>query len=134
MKSLKTVFVLPLALWLGVASLANADKASRPNILFVILDDASYPHMGAYGTEWVRTPGFDRIAGEGILFNNAYTPNAKCAPSRATVLTGRNSWQLGQIGVQTATRPAGLVKAGVRESWKRARTAKLRESNSISTA
>ena len=50
--------------------------------------------MGAYGTDWIKTPGFDRVAREGLLFNRAYTPNAKCAPSRACILTGRNSWQL----------------------------------------
>ena len=71
-----------------------AESAQRPNILFCIADDASYPHMGAYGTEWVKTPAFDRVAREGVLFTNAYTPNAKCAPSRASILTGRNSWQL----------------------------------------
>jgi len=68
--------------------------ARKPNILLCIADDASYPHMGAYGCSWVRTPGFDRVAGEGVLFSRAYTPNAKCAPSRACILTGRNSWQL----------------------------------------
>ena len=66
----------------------------RPNILFAIADDASFPHMGAYGTDWVKTPAFDRVAREGILFMNCYTPNAKCAPSRSCILTGRNSWQL----------------------------------------
>lgn len=65
-----------------------------PNILFAIADDASYPHMGAYGCDWVKSPAFDRVANQGILFTNAYTPNAKCAPSRACILTGRNSWQL----------------------------------------
>lgn len=73
---------------------ASTLAAERPNILFCIADDASYPHMGAYGTEWVTTPGFDRVAKEGLLFTHAYTPNAKCAPSRACILTGRNSWQL----------------------------------------
>lgn len=72
----------------------SAAPASRPNILVCIADDASYPHMGAYGTTWVKTPGFDRVAREGLLFTRAYTPNAKCAPSRACILTGRNSWQL----------------------------------------
>ncbi len=67
---------------------------NRPNILFCIADDASYPHMGAYGCKWTNTPGFDRVASEGVLFTHAYTPNAKCAPSRACILTGRNSWQL----------------------------------------
>lgn len=58
-------------------------------------DDVSYPHMSAYGTSWVRTPAFDRVAREGLLFHRAYTPNAKCAPSRSIILTGRYSWQLG---------------------------------------
>ena len=66
----------------------------RPNILFCIMDDASWAHMSAYGCEWVETPAFDRLASEGILFQNAYTPNAKCGPSRSSILTGRNSWQL----------------------------------------
>ncbi|MCB1121154.1 MAG: sulfatase, partial [Verrucomicrobiae bacterium] len=66
---------------------------SRPNILFCIADDAGM-HFGAYGCPWVDTPAFDRVAREGILFQNAFTPNAKCAPSRASILTGRNSWQL----------------------------------------
>ena len=69
-------------------------KPGRPNILFAIADDASYPHIGAYGCKWVKTPGFDRVAKAGLLLRRAYTCNAKCAPSRASILTGRNSWQL----------------------------------------
>ena len=67
---------------------------ARPNILFCISDDQSFPHAGAYGCKWVKTPAFDRVAREGILFTNAYTPNAKSAPSRSCIITGRNSWQL----------------------------------------
>ena len=66
----------------------------RPNILIAVADDISFPHMSAYGCSWIKTPGFDRVAKDGILFNNAYTPNAKSSPSRACMLTGRNSWQL----------------------------------------
>ncbi|MDF1574849.1 MAG: sulfatase [Bacteroidales bacterium] len=65
-----------------------------PNILFAIADDASWEHFGAYGCDWVKTPALDKIAREGILFSRAYTPNAKCAPSRSCILTGLNSWQL----------------------------------------
>ena len=72
----------------------SPDVPGRPNILFAIADDISYPHMGAYGCKWVKTPGFDRVAAAGLLLRNAYTCNAKCAPSRASILTGRNSWQL----------------------------------------
>jgi N-sulfoglucosamine sulfohydrolase len=71
-----------------------AAQPSQPNILFAIADDWSFGHAGAYGSTWVRTPAFDRVAREGLLFTHAYTPNAKCAPSRAILLTGRQSWQL----------------------------------------
>ncbi len=73
---------------------AGTGKAARPNILFAMADDWSFGHAGAYGCAWVETPAFDRVARDGILFTHAYTPNAKCAPSRACILTGRNSWQL----------------------------------------
>ncbi len=65
----------------------------KPNILFCLADDAGM-HFGAYGCNWVETPAFDRVAKDGILFHQAYTCNSKCAPSRASMLTGRNSWQL----------------------------------------
>lgn len=77
-----------------------------PNILFVIADDASWKHFGAYGCDWVKTPAFDRVAEEGILFTNAYTPNAKCAPSRSIILTGRNPWQLEEAANHSPYFPA----------------------------
>ncbi len=80
--------------------------AERPNILFAIADDWSFGHASSYGCSWVRTPNFDRLAREGILFQHAYTPNAKCAPSRATILTGRYSWQLEQAGNHMAIFPS----------------------------
>lgn len=86
--------------WFGTAGCTENPSGTsdrldeRPNILVAVADDASFPHMGAYGIDWIETPGFDRVAREGLLFTNAYTPNAKCAPSRSTLLTGRNSWQL----------------------------------------
>lgn len=90
------LLLLPIGL-LGCSggSTPEEEAATRaPNILFAIADDASYPHFSAYGCKWVNTPNFDRIAEEGLLFTRAYTPNAKCAPSRSCIITGRNSWQL----------------------------------------
>lgn len=84
----------------------TSDSPRRPNILFAIADDASFPHMSAYGSSWVNTPAFDRVAKEGILFMRAYTPNAKCAPSRACILTGRNSWQLEEAANHSPYFPA----------------------------
>jgi len=90
MKRSTFFFIAVQALFLA----SNSVKAAQPNILFAIADDLSFPHMGAYGTDWTKTPAFDRVAREGLLFNRCYTPNAKCAPSRSCLLTGRNSWQL----------------------------------------
>ena len=89
------------------AQIKKSETARQPNILFCIADDASWQHMSAYGiTDWVKTPGFDRIAEEGLLFTHAYTPNAKCAPSRASILTGRNPWQLEEAGNHNPYFPA----------------------------
>ncbi len=82
-----------------------ADQPRRPNILLAIADDWSFGHATAYDCEWVETPSFDRVAREGILFTQAYTPNAKCAPSRASILTGRYSWQLAEAGNHMAVFP-----------------------------
>lgn len=87
-------------------------KPKQPNIVFCIFDDASFQHFSKYGmglTKWVNTPGFDRVAKEGLLFTRAYTPNAKCAPSRASILTGRNSWQLEEAGNHNAIYPAKFI-------------------------
>jgi N-sulfoglucosamine sulfohydrolase len=94
-----------LSLLLVSASGATFSAESRPpNILFAIADDWGL-HAGVYGTTWVATPAFDRVAREGILFKNAYTPVAKCAPSRAIVLTGRYAWQLEEAGNHMAVFP-----------------------------
>lgn len=66
----------------------------QPNILFFITDDQSWPHTSISGEKLVHTPGFDRVASEGILFTNAFVPAPSCAPCRASILTGRYPWQL----------------------------------------
>jgi hypothetical protein len=96
-----------LALSLCLSPLAAVGAQQPPNILFAIADDWGL-HAGAYGTTWVKTPSFDRIAREGLLFANAYTPVAKCAPSRAIVLTGRHAWQNEEAGNHLAYFPAKL--------------------------
>jgi len=77
-----------------LALAASAFAAERPNVLFIIFDDWNgSTHAGAYGCSWVKTPNFDRVAREGVLFRNAFTSNPKCSPCRASILTGRNTWQ-----------------------------------------
>ena len=106
MKSASEFLTVSLGLLTAIQGLvARDDSSNRPNILFAIADDWG-AHAGAYGTPWVSTPGFDRVAKEGLLFTHAYTPVAKCAPSRAIVLTGRHAWQLEEAGNHMAVFPS----------------------------
>ncbi len=83
--ALKCIGATLLSLY-GADVLAAEASGKRPNILFCIADDASWMSMSAYGCTYVRTPSFDRLAREGILFRNCFTTNPKCSPSRATLL------------------------------------------------
>ena len=80
----------------------------RPNILFCISDDQSFPHASAYGCEFVSTPAFDLVAGNGILFNNGFVAAPSCGPSRASILTGKAFYQLGEASMNHKPWPAGL--------------------------
>src|SRR5262249_14586159 len=84
----------------------QAAGAKRPNILFVIADDWSHGNAGAYGCRWIKTPAFDRVAREGALFSNCFTNNPKCSPCRASILTGRNTWQLDEAMCHNGIFPA----------------------------
>ncbi len=76
-------FLAPLA--------AAAASAARPNILFVLSDDHSYPFLSCYGDTNVRTPALDQLAAEGMKFHRFFTVAPQCVPSRAGYLTGRSA-------------------------------------------
>ena len=63
----------------------------RPNIVFIFSDDHSTAAISAYGSRINQTPHLDRIAAEGMLFENTFCTNGICAPSRAVILTGKHS-------------------------------------------
>lgn len=87
------------------ASDAAADSHRPPNVLFIIADDASRHFGASYGCDWVKTPHIDRLAAEGIVFDNFYVATSKCSPSRAAILTGRNPWQLAEAANHYPTFP-----------------------------
>jgi len=78
----------------------------RPNILFAIADDWSWPHAGIAGDRVVKTPTFDCIAREGVLFTNAYVAAPSCTPSRGAILTGQWHWRLDEGVNLWSTLPA----------------------------
>jgi len=86
----------------------EAPEPTRTNILFVLSDDQSWLHTGIAGSKMVKTPGFDRLAREGTLFTNSYCSSPSCTPSRASILTGRQMWQLEEMGVLYGTVPPKL--------------------------
>jgi arylsulfatase len=61
----------------------------RPNILLICTDQQRYDAVGAYGNDQVRTPYLDRLAADGVLFENCYVQNPVCSPSRASLMTSR---------------------------------------------
>ena len=92
-----------LLLMLVYIIISDKPLAKVPNVLFVISDDQSYPHASAYGCRGINTPGFDRIAKNGVLFNNAISGSPGCSPSRASVLTGRYHWMIEHAGTHAST-------------------------------
>ncbi|MFP4173238.1 MAG: sulfatase [Candidatus Hydrogenedentota bacterium] len=71
-----------------------AESNTPPNIFFAFADDWGWPHAGAYGDPTVRTPTFDKLGREGVLFEHAYLSSPSCTPSRGSVLTGQHFWRL----------------------------------------
>jgi arylsulfatase A-like enzyme len=76
---------------LRIASAADAPAKGRPNILFIMSDDHAAHAMSCYGSVVNRTPNLDRIANEGVRFDNCFVTNSICTPSRATIITGKYS-------------------------------------------
>ena len=82
----------------SLAARANAEKPTRPNIIFLFSDDHAVNAISAYGgplSKVAATPNIDRLAREGALFVNSFCANSICGPSRATILTGKHSHKNG---------------------------------------
>ncbi len=82
-------------LFLFVLFVQAAGAENPPNILFILSDDHRWNYMSAAGHAFIQTPSLDRIANEGILFENAFVTSSLCSPSRASFLTGQYPQQHG---------------------------------------
>lgn len=85
------------------------EKPQPPNILFCISDDQSWMHTSIGGCEAIKTPGFDRVARDGIMFNQAFCAAPACGPSRASILTGQHIWRLKEGGSHSSDFPAEFM-------------------------
>jgi iduronate 2-sulfatase len=81
---MKNLFILFVLFAFGVASAAS----DKPNVLLILIDDLR-PELGCYGAQHMVTPNLDQLASESILFDNAYTQQAVCLPSRISLFSGQ---------------------------------------------
>lgn len=97
--------------------------ASHPNIIILYADDLGFGDLGCYGANNIPTPNIDRLAAEGLLFQQGYATAATCTPSRYSLLTGSYPWRNPQAAIlagdapmiiapHTRTLPAMLRAAG----------------------
>jgi arylsulfatase A-like enzyme len=96
----------------------DRNQSQKPNIIFIMSDDHAYQAISAYSDHLIQTPNIDRIAQQGVLFTNACVTNSICAPSRATILTGKHTHIHGKIDnkmpfdTSNVTFPQLLQKSG----------------------
>jgi arylsulfatase A-like enzyme len=94
---LKTVGLGAASFALPQGLCADEMSKSKPNLVFIMTDDHASHALSCYGSRINRTPNLDRIAGEGMRFDNCFCTNSICAPSRAVILTGKYSHLNGVI-------------------------------------
>ena len=91
---MKNHHLLPLLILLALAppsalpGAVPSEPPVKPNLIYILLDDAGYGDFGCYGQKTLRTPHVDRLASEGMKFTRHYSGAAVCAPSRFGLLTG----------------------------------------------
>jgi arylsulfatase A-like enzyme len=79
----------------GGLGAASPPTPTKPNIVFVLVDDMGWKDLGCYGARMYETPNIDRLCADGLKFTQAYTPVSICSPTRASIMTGRHPLKLG---------------------------------------
>ncbi len=97
-------------------------NSNRPNILYIMTDDHAAHAMSCYGSRINRTPNLDRIANEGVRFDNCFCTNSICEPSRASILTGTYNHVNGvtTIGAHLDNRQENVAKILRRNGYRTA--------------
>ena len=98
-------YFFAIIFWLTFISV-NAQKTSKPNIIFIFADDLGYGDIGCYGQQKIETPNIDKLAQKGMKFTQFYSGSTVCAPSRSSFLTGLHTGHTGIRG-NTSYPPEG---------------------------
>lgn len=120
-KFLKTFLTIPFLTILFITPL-KAQKANKPNVIMIYVDDLGYGDLSIYGADKIKTPNLDALAKSGIRFTNGHATSATCTPSRFALLTGEYPWRKGAhilpgdapliTPTTTTTLPSQFQKAG----------------------
>ncbi|MDA8682814.1 sulfatase-like hydrolase/transferase [Porticoccaceae bacterium] len=86
-------------------SVVRQHSETSPNIILIVADDLGYNDISTFGGGIIQTPGIDRLAREGVVFNQSYSGASTCAPSRAMMMTGRYPTR---TGFEFTPTPAGM--------------------------
>ncbi len=87
-----------------------ADKQRKPNIVFIFIDDLGWCDVGYQGSQYYETPNIDKLAGEGMVFTDAYSNAANCAPTRACLMSGQYSPRHGVYTVGSSVRGEAALR------------------------
>ena len=96
LRTLVPIFATAFFVWLASSPVAAEKTITKPNLLFIMVDDLGKEWLGCYGSEDIKTPNIDALAAGGLKFNNAYSMPS-CTSSRATLLTGKYPWRNGYV-------------------------------------
>lgn len=88
---LADILVLVLALWATLPGAVGAQPTAKPNVIYIMADELGYYEPAFMGNPNIKTPNLDRLAQDGIRFNNLFAGSSVCAPTRCCFLTGKHS-------------------------------------------
>lgn len=87
--SLKSLAIILVSISLFSCS-EEKELAKNPNVIYILADDLGYGDVGCYGQDLIKTPNIDKLAADGMLFTDHYAGSSVCAPSRASLMTGKH--------------------------------------------
>ena len=100
---------------------AEARTASKPNVVLILADDLGWSDLGCCGSTFYETPAIDRLAAQGMRFNQAYAAANVCSPTRASIMTGKYPARLHTTNFFGGNRRGKLLPPQYRQSLPRSR-------------
>ncbi|WP_333802794.1 sulfatase, partial [Sphingobacterium multivorum] len=92
-KPLSLALLLSASLFVTLPTVSFAQKASKPNVIYIYADDLGFGDLSSYGAKQIETPNLDKLARNGVRFTNAHSTSATCTPSRFALMTGTYPWR-----------------------------------------